>query len=322
MERYLPEGVIISTKENVALTSTPDGLERAMKEAIIIEATAVMCDEDLNLYFRLGDGKIKGIMPRNECAFNPMGGEIKDIAVLTRVGKPVACKVLALEYRNGEAVAILSRRQAQLEFYRNRFPYIRSGDVINAVITHLESFGAFVDIGCGVCSLLSVDCISISRISHPKDRLKCGMQLDVIVKSVDADNFRIFVTLKELLGTWEENARAFNVGQTVTGIVRSVESYGAFIELAPNLAGLAELRDAWPYDPSALVGKSVSVYIKSIIPERMKIKLVIIDVCREGRREDDLKAYFRKVGSGHISRWRYSPICSARVVESVFDDVQ
>ena len=82
---------------------------------------------------------------------------------------------------------------------------------------------------------------------------------------------RISLTHKELLGTWQENADRFHPGQTVMGIVRSVESYGVFIELAPNLAGLAEYRD------DVKPGDGCSVYIKSILPQKMKIKLVLID---------------------------------------------
>ena len=64
----------------------------------------------------------------------------------------------------------------------------------------------------------------------------------------------------------------FEPGETVSGIVRSVEDYGAFIELTPNLAGLAEMK------PGLKTGMPVSVYIKSIIPQRMKVKLIIIDM--------------------------------------------
>ena len=99
----------------------------------------------------------------------------------------------------------------------------------------------------------------------------------VIIKAIDEDN-RVTLTHKELLGTWEENAEVFSVGETVSGIIRSVENYGIFIELAPNLAGLAELRDDRRAFFDLKAGNSVSVYIKSIIPEKMKIKLVLIDV--------------------------------------------
>ena len=74
-------------------------------------------------------------------------------------------------------------------------------------------------------SLLSIDCISVSRISHPSDRFRAGDRIKVVVKSIDRENGRIFVTHKELLGTWEQNAALFSPGQTVTGIVRSIEDY-------------------------------------------------------------------------------------------------
>ena len=88
---------------------------------------------------------------------------------------------------------------------------------------------------------------------------------------------RIFVSHRELLGTWEENAARFSAGQTAAGVIRSIESYGIFIELTPNLAGLAELQDSRTSGLDLSPGRSATVYIKSIIPERMKIKLVLID---------------------------------------------
>ena len=63
----------------------------------------------------------------------------------------------------------------------------------------------------------------------------------------------------------------FSAGETVAGIVRSVEPYGIFVELTPNLAGLAEVKEG------VIPGQQASVYIKSILPARMKIKLIIID---------------------------------------------
>ncbi len=63
----------------------------------------------------------------------------------------------------------------------------------------------------------------------------------------------------------------FSKDQTVCGIVRSVESYGVFVELTPNLAGLAELVS------DVYVGQSATVFIKNIIPEKMKVKLILVD---------------------------------------------
>ena len=103
------------------------------------------------------------------------------------------------------------------------------GDVVDCRITHLEQFGAFADIACGIPSLLPIDMISVSRISHPKDRFTVGMDIKAIVKTTDGHH-RISLSHKELLGTWEENAALFKAGETVPGIVRSVERYGIFVE--------------------------------------------------------------------------------------------
>ena len=94
------------------------------------------------------------------------------------------------------------------------------------------------------------------------------------------------------------------------GVVRSVEPYGVFIELAPNLSGLAEPRgDLAP-------GTIVSVYIKSILPQRMKIKLTVIDVLAPSA-EPDPPPYF--ITDGHIDEWIYTPpCCDRKYIATVF----
>ena len=314
---YLPEGSSVHSQENLSYTSSLSGLERAMREERTLEANAIMCDEEFNLHIDLFG--IRGIIPRNECLLTQSNEEIKDIAIITRVGKPVCFKVLSIEPYHDTYKIILSRKQAQIECRNYYLSSLQAGDVIPATVTHLDRFGAFVDIGCGISSLLSIDCISISRISHPSDRLFTGQRLDVVVKSNDAETGRIFVTLKELLGTWEENASEFCVGQTVSGIVRSIENYGIFIELTPNLAGLAELRDDNPAFASIEVGDSVSVYIKSILPDRMKIKLVLIDVNSLAPKPSPIRYYINTNEIKHLDSWRFSPLGCSRVIESIFE---
>ena len=182
------------------------------------------------------------------------------------------------------------------------------GDVIDASITHLDSFGAFADIGCGIVSLLPIDSISVSRIDHPRERFSVGMEIKAVVKTIE--NGRISLTHKELLGTWEENACRFEVGETVAGIIRSVEEYGAFVELAPNLAGLAEMKD------NIHAGQQASVYIKNIIPNRMKIKLIIIDTFDYEYRPQQPEYFFE---GNHINSFYYSPSSSEKIIETHFD---
>ncbi len=308
--------MIISTPQNREFTSFGRaGLERAAERGAIVEATALLCDSEMNLHVDING--IKAIIPREEVCYCPTGEEVKDIAIITRVGKPVCFKVLSIEEIDGMAVAILSRRAAQIECMSNYLADLIPGDIIPSRVTHLENFGAFVDIGCGIVALLSVDCISISRFSHPKDRLCGGMFIYTVLKSVDEEKRRFFVSMRELLGTWEENAAQFKAGQTVAGIIRSVESYGVFVELTPNLAGLAELKDGFvPH--SDVNGKYAAVYIKSIIPERMKIKLVLIDSYVNepvGRKPE----YFVDCKTvSHIDEWKYSPDVCERYIGTEF----
>ena len=158
--------------------------------------------------------------------------------------------------------------------------------------------------GCGISALLPIDCLSVSRIQSPADRVAVGQPLLCAVKSRDAQG-RLVLTLRELLGTWAENAACFSPGETVVGIVRSVEEYGVFIEIAPNLAGLAEsCGDLAP-------GQAVSVYIKNILPDKMKIKLVVVN--RELNRTLRFEPrYF--ITKGRLEHWVYStPQCRKHI---------
>ncbi|MDY3845326.1 MAG: S1 RNA-binding domain-containing protein [Eubacteriales bacterium] len=310
--QYMPEGTLINTAENREYLSGIAGLERAHEKQKILEGKVLLCDNDFSLHIDLG--KIRGIMPKSEVEWKSDGECIKDIAVLTRVGKAICFKIIGFrKNENGETYAILSRRLAQAECMQNYISALSCGDILPAKVTHLENFGAFVDIGCGIISLLPIDSISVSRISHPRDRFSVDERIYVVIKSIDR-NKRIYVSHRELLGTWEENAALFSIGQTVSGIVRSVENYGIFIELTPNLAGLAELKD------NISVNQCAAVYIKNIIPEKMKIKLVIIDSQNSVIAEPKPVIYFTDMKkTSHIDSWIYSPESSQKVIESTFD---
>lgn len=310
---YLPEGDRIHTKENKESLSTLSGLLCAMAKGQILEAPALLCDREMDLHFSLGKG-ICGIMPRKEVLYMPNGDDIKDIAVLTRVGKPVCFKLLSqLPDRDGMPCFLLSRRAAQQAYYEQSLSKLCPGDLLSARVTHMEHFGAFVDIGCGVVALLSIDCISVSRITHPKLRFHAGERIPVLIKAKE-ESGRIYVTHKELLGTWEENAALFSPGQTVIGMVRGLERYGIFVELTPNLTGLAEWRDDVKENDMA------AVYIKSIIPEKMKIKLVIIDSHAPGSASSALvlPAFPSSSGLIHMTEWHYSPPTAPKQIYTLF----
>lgn len=306
--QFEPEGILFERMENQQRLRSTESLLAAMADEQILEAKAYLCTENHDLMVHLG--KVRGIIPREEAAIGIREGTVRDIAIISRVGRPVAFIIQSMREENGKMTAILSRRAAQERCLKNYIDHLVPGDVIGAKITRLENFGAFLDIGCGIISLMPIDMMSVSRISHPGQRFRTGQLVRAVVHS--HENGRISLSHKELLGTWEENASLYHAGETVRGVVRSLEEYGIFVELTPNLAGLAEKK------PGIEPGMAVSVFIKSILPERMKVKLVIIDGFPD---EDTPLPFTYQIREGHISRWVYSPDRCPRVIETVFDPV-
>lgn len=303
---YYPEGWIIDKPENRAAMMNPSALADACRDEQVLEGRALICDSAHNLLVDLNC--MKGVIPREEGALGIREGTVRDIAIISRVNRPVSFVVTGFQKdTEGHTTAILSRRKAQEKCTSDYISKLTPGDIINARITHLEAFGAFADIGCGIVALLPIDAISVSRIEHPRERFSVGMDIRAVVRSMEGG--RVTLTHKELLGTWEENISQFNAGETVAGIVRSVEPYGIFVELAPNLAGLAEAKDG------VMPGQQASVYIKSIIPARMKVKLIIIDTFEYSYRPVPPKYFF---DGNKIERFIYSPTCSDKEIVTEF----
>lgn len=305
-EAYRPEGT--ERAEERQYLETEQGLNRAAEEGVILQARCTLCDSGHNLYVDLGH--MSGYIPREEAAMGIREGTVKDVAIITRVNKMVSFVVKGFMTVGNRKMALLSRREAQEQCLRHLLETLQPGMVVDARVTHLEQFGAFVDLGCGVISMIPIDRISVSRIRHPDHRFVCGMQIRAVVLQVDRENERFFLSHKELLGTWQENVAHFEAGQTVGGIIRSVENYGIFVELAPNLAGLAELTE------QAEVDRYVGVYIKSILPEKMKVKLAIVDMGDPISKPAPFTYFFE---GDQMEHWTYSPPECERVVEEVFE---
>ena len=299
MHAYRTEGSYRS-----AARMTAAELRAAMANREILQSTALAFDTQRQLRFELGG--VKAVMPFAQCADGAENGTVRDIAVLTRVGRPTCFVIESLDTdETGQPVYRLSRAEAQRMCKADYLDALQPGDILPCTVTHIEPFGAFCDVG---CALLPIDCMSVSRISSPADRVSVGQQILCAIKNRDLQG-RFVLTIRELLGTWEENAAGFTVGETVVGIVRSVEEYGTFIEIAPNLAGLAEsCADLTP-------GQAVSVYIKNILPEKMKIKLVIVNHSLNQRHRFELK-YF--ITEGRLDRWVYSTPESPKRIETDF----
>lgn len=283
---YSPEG-------SFASPPSLDALRSGVTTGEIFQAMCIKCDEYHNLHVELGN--CRGIIPREETVVGLTDGSTKEYAILSCVGRAVCFQVLAFDY-NGNA--ILSRRSAQEEARRYFLNTLRSGDIVSAIVQNPADFGVFCDIGCGYTALMRIDRCCVSRIKATSDLFNTGQMIRTAILSIDKSTGRIELTGRELLGTWEENADLFRGEQTVTGIVRSIMPYGIFIELTPNLSGLAE------YQPGFDPGDCVSVFIRSINPEKHKVKLTILQKLPQFHKAV-IKKYFVK--SGHLDSWEYYP---------------
>lgn len=304
---FFPEGACISSPANRRARASVYGLHEALADGRTLEGRVILCDGAHDLHVDLGC--MKGLIPREEGALGIDSGAVRDIALISRVGKSVAFRVTGFDTdESGNMRALLSRRAVQEDCLQRFVRTLVPGDVIAARVTHLESFGVFADVGAGLTALMPIDSISVSRIPHPNVRFAPGQEIRAVVKNVDAQD-RITLSHKELLGTWEQNVQGFEPGQTVPGVVRSVENYGVFVELTPNLAGLAE------YVPGLEPGQGASVFIKSILPERMKIKLIVVDTFDAPAQLPPIRYY---TDCPHLDRWVYSPDNCEKTIETVF----
>ena len=158
--------------------------------------------------------------------------------------------------------------------YKKVIPFddsLKENMIVKGRIKGIQPYGAFIELENGTVGLLHIEDMSVARIKTPFDRFSIGDEVNVKIKNIDKEKNRIMFTYKELLGTWEENAKLFKGGTKVKGIIRNTEAHknGIFIELKPNLVGMAEYQEGIEY------GKQVDVFIKKIIPEKKKIKLII-----------------------------------------------
>ena len=128
-------------------------LSRCMASGEVLQSTALAYDTGHRLRFELGG--LRGIMPFADCVDAAPGETVKDIAVLTRVGRPTCFVIMGTEFdENGEEYYLLSRAEAQRRCRAQYLDTLEAGSVIPCTVTHIENFGAFCDIGCGALGLL------------------------------------------------------------------------------------------------------------------------------------------------------------------------
>ena len=263
--KFMPEGW---NNEISKLETTQDIIDKMNNEEVL-QGLVKSCDEKYNLHINLGNG-ITGIIPRQEVeAINLEETGLPKTNLCTgKVHKFVQFKIKDVE--NNKNI-ILSRKDVQEEALKWVKDELQVGQKVEGIVKNIKPYGAFIEIGGGIVGLAHIEDLSIARIKSPSERLKIGQKVEVVVKSINRDDGKVILSYKETLGTWEENAQKFSQGTRTKGIIRETEKNknGIFIELTPNLVGMAEYSEGYEY------GQKVNVYIKKIDKEKKKVKLLI-----------------------------------------------
>ena len=261
---FIPEGW-----DNSVSTLDGNNINEIINNQVTLQGIVTNCDENYNLHIDLG--KYEGIMPRSEIeGINLQSDGLPKTNLCTgKVNRFVQFKVKDVE-DNG--TAIISRKAVQTEALNWVKNDLNVGDIVTGIVKRVESYGVFIEIGGGVVGLAHIEDLSVARIKSAFERVRIGQKLEVMIKSIDRKSGKIILSYKELLGKWEENANKFYVVQKAQGIVRETEKNknGIFIELLPNLVGMAEYEEGLEY------GQKVDVYIKRIDYERRKVKLLVV----------------------------------------------
>ncbi|MBY6035677.1 30S ribosomal protein S1 [Fictibacillus nanhaiensis] len=219
-------------------------------------------------------------------------------------GKKLTVKIVELDHEKGRV--ILSHRAVTEEEDAGRKQLILDrlspGEIIEGKVQRLTDFGAFVDIG-GVDGLVHVSQLSHKRIENPAEVLNEGETVKVKVLSVDRDNDRISLSIKETLpGPWEEASSSIKPGSLIEGTVKRIVSFGAFVEVAPGIEGLvhiSELANRHVGNPSEVVkeGQQVSVKVLDVNNKEKKMSLSMKAV-QDDKDKENLKQNLPKEEKG------------------------
>lgn len=158
-------------------------------------------------------------------------------------GKNLTFKIVELDREKNRLIlshrAVVEEEKGKQK--KNLLSAITPGQVIDGTVQRITDFGAFVDIG-GIDGLVHISQLSHQHIEKPSDVVQEGQQVKVKVLSVDRDNERISLSIKETQpGPWSQVSEKAPKGSTLTGTVKRLVSYGAFVEVFPGVEGLVHI---------------------------------------------------------------------------------
>jgi len=218
---------------------------------------------------------IKAFLPGSQLEVRPVRN------LDTYVGQPIEVRVIKLNKKRGNVVVsrkeILEEQQASKR--NETLQNLEEGTILTGTVKNLTDYGAFVDLG-GIDGLLHITDMSWGRLTHPRDLVNVGDEIQVKVLKFDKDKQRVSLGFKQLTpDPWLDAVERYPVGARVRGRVLSVTDYGSFIELEQGIEGLVHVSEmTWSKrmkHPSKLVkpGDEVETIVISVNSSDRRISL-------------------------------------------------
>ncbi|CAH2715723.1 30S ribosomal protein S1 [Neobacillus rhizosphaerae] len=158
---------------------------------------------------------------------------------------------------------------------QSRLGSLQVGQIIDGTVQRITDFGAFVDIG-GIDGLVHISQLSYEHVDKPTDVVQEGQQVQVKVLNVDRDNERISLSIKETLpGPWSNISEKAPKGSILTGTVKRLVSYGAFVEVFPGVEGLVHI--------SQIAHKHIGTP-HEVLKEGQEVKVKVLDANEHDQR--------------------------------------
>lgn len=246
--------------------------------------------------------RIRGFVPASQVAqlHGRTAAEERQQALQRMVNQEIPLKVIEVDRERNRLV--FSERSATQEWRRaqkNRLlTELQPGDVITGHVSQLTNFGAFIDLG-GADGLAHISELSWQRVSHPREVLSIGQEVQVMVVEIDRDRERIGLSLRRLQeNPWETIDQRYSLGQLISGPVTNVTPFGAFVQIEEAVEGLihaSELDTDPQVQPRDVLqpGQMVTVRVISLDRQRQRMGLSLRRVS-----EDDASAVTAPNASG------------------------
>lgn len=191
------------------------------------------------------------------------------------VGSDLCLKVIEFDPERGRLVLSQRAAQAGPGCRAELLTRLRPGDRVHGTVTNITRFGVFVELG-GVEGLIHVSELSWGRVRHPADAVTCGQALEVKVLSVDREQARVALSLKELMpDPWLTVEERYRVGEIVDGVVTNVVRFGAFVGLEEGLEGLIHVSE---------FGDGGFVHARTVVREGENVRARIVHIDGADRR--------------------------------------